>query len=276
MISVYDFLDYRQYLKAFFDENRTRRHLSHRAVLQKMEISSSGFLSNIISGKRSLTIRQAEDLSRIFGHSETETKYFKLLVHFLRAKSIGEKNDFFEQLLAYRRPRMKTLEKETLSLFKKWYYVVIREMLAYYDFTDDYESLASRIDPPIKVTEAKEAISDLEKMGLIIKDDKGRYHQADAVLSTGDEVKSLHVVNFQMQMIDIAKRAIERFDKDDRDISGLTVALPYDKIEVVKNELRKVRKKILQIAEDSVHSDRIIRCNIQLFPLTRISQKRDS
>lgn len=275
MPTVYEFLEYRQYLKAFFLEKKDSRHFSHRAVLQKMGITSSGFLANIISGKRSLTISQAEDISRIFGHSEAEARYFKTLVYFSRAKTNGEKNDFFEQLIAYRRPRMKTLEAEELSLFRRWYYVVIREMMDYYQFIDDYESLAARIDPPIKVSEAREAVADLEKMGLLIRDEEGRCRQAEAVVSTGDEIRSLHVVNFQMQMLDMAKRAIEHFKEDERDISGLTLTVSENKMAVVKNELRKFRKKLLQLTSDGSGADRVIRCNIQMFPVTRLPRQKD-
>lgn len=80
----------------------------------------------------------------------------------------------------------------------------------------------------------------------------------------------MHVVNYQIAMIDLAKKAIEKVEPDDRDISEVTLSISMDKFQLLKQEYQDFRKKIIQIAtDDTVKADRVIRCNLQLFPLSK-------
>lgn len=276
-ISIYKYFNYRTFLKDFISEKKKiNPYFSHRGVLQKMGITSSGFLANVISGKSNLTIEQVKNLGNIFKLSKNEIKYFKNLIYFSKAKTIDEKNDFFENLLSLRKGKYKFLEKEQLSLFSKWYYVVIREYINFHKFTGDFKSVARNIEPSIKPEEAKQAIYTLEKLGLIKKGKDGIYFQTDASISTGDEVKSMYVANYQIGMIDLAKKALEKIKPEDRDISGLTLTVSQNSFKRIKEEIQGFRKKIAQIAVLDNKPDRVLRCNFQIFPVTKFKEGIDN
>jgi uncharacterized protein (TIGR02147 family) len=191
-------------------------------------------------------------------------------LYFSKAKSISEKNDFYNQLIEYRRQKYKNLSNDELTLFSKWYYPIIREIINYSDFKDDYEWLAEQVTPALRDYEAKDAIEILDKLGIIKRDKSGYYHQSDTVLTTGNEIRSLHVVNYQFKMINLAKKAIENVEPSERNISGVTLSISEDKFQLLKQEYQNFRKKIIQIAtDDTSKADRVIRCNLQLFPLSK-------
>ncbi len=55
MKSIFAYNDYRQYLKEHFEEQKALKPaFSHRFLLRKMGVTSSGFLANILSGRRHL------------------------------------------------------------------------------------------------------------------------------------------------------------------------------------------------------------------------------
>ena len=125
------------------------------------------------------------------------------------------------------------------------------------------------IEPPITPKEAKTAIRDLEKMGLITKDAEGYFKQVDAAISTGDEVKSLHVANYQIDMFDLGRRAFDAIKSPERDLSGLVMTVSDENFKLIKEEIQSFRKRLLQIAVDDKNPNRVIRCNFQIFPVTK-------
>lgn len=150
MIQIYNYLDYRKYLKDLLKEKKAENgKFSHRYILGRMDIASSSYLLNIIAGKFGITIKRVNQLSGILGLSNGEINYFKKLIYFDKAKSVGEKNDYYQQIMDYRKRKVTFITGKHFSLFSKWYFVVVREMLHIINFQDDYELLAKSVTPKI-------------------------------------------------------------------------------------------------------------------------------
>jgi len=147
--------------------------------------------------------------------------------------------------------------------------VVIRELINFYRFKDDFRLLAQMVNPPIKVQEAREAVEELESIGIIKKNRQGYYEQTDRAVTTGDEVQSYLVVNFQCSMIDLEKRALEKVPAGEREISGLTLTLSQQSFQKVKSEIRETRKRIAEIAREEEKPDTVYRCHFQMFPVSK-------
>jgi uncharacterized protein (TIGR02147 family) len=121
--------------------------------------------------------------------------------------------------------------------------------------------------------QARKAIEVLKGLGLIKKNKQGYFKVVEKILTTGREVKSLSIANFQRSMMDKAKEAIDRFPAKDRNISSLTFSVSPDTYEDIKVELDACRKRILGMVERSENEDRVCQLNLQLFPLTQIKEK---
>jgi uncharacterized protein (TIGR02147 family) len=275
MVDIYKYYDYREFLRDFIPEEKKKNSaLSHRFIHQRLGISpSSGFIANVLSGKQHFTMEQAVKLAEILGLSPDHTLYFKTMLSFARAKSIDEQNRCFKAMNSMRKRKLKKLSEKQLSVFNRWYNVVILELLMYYRFKDDYKALARMLDPPIKPMEAKYAIRELEGLGLIKKDREGYYVKTNQVMSTGDEILSYLVKKFQITMTDLEKRAIEHIPAEVRDISGLTLTLCEEDFARVKAEIQAFRKRMLEIARGSNDPDRVYRCNFKIFPVTQKAEK---
>jgi uncharacterized protein (TIGR02147 family) len=271
MISIYDYVNFRLYLKDFLAEHKKddSPEFSHKMILYKMRISSTGFLSNVIAGRKNLTPFQIARLAKILKMNRAEIAYFEAMVYFTQAKVIDEKNEYFSRLVTLQKVNMKVLDKKKMTVFEKWFYVVIRELINFYKYKGDSVALAHLVEPTIRRSQAEEAVRYLEELELIKKDTDGTYRQVDNAITSGDEVKSLHLANFQIATLDLAKRALQKVPAAERDISVLTMTLSRDTFQMVKSEIQFVRKRIAKLAVDEDKPDRVYQLNMQLFPLSK-------
>jgi uncharacterized protein (TIGR02147 family) len=273
-VNIFEYLDYRKLLKDLYEERKSQNPaFSYRFICMRAGLSSPGFLTKIMQGGVNVSTKTALDLARVLKMNRQETRYFELLVQYCQAKTHEEQRFYFEQLLAARQGRARVLEPAQYELFSRWYYVAIRELLDYYPFTGDYAELAAKLNPPVKPAEARKAIETLESLGLIARGPDGNYVRTDAVVSTGEQWKSIAVRNFQAETADLAKRALQSTDSADRDISTLTLSISGPTLEAMKDRIRQMRRELLEMARADQHADRVCQMNVYLFPLTSTPSK---
>ncbi len=270
MAVIFEYLDYRKFLVDRIAEKRaTSMAFSQRAILQQLGIKSSGYLANVLAGRSSLSVDQATPLGRILGLSGGEVEYFRNLILFEHAKTVGEKNDFFDKLLASRRLSVKLLSQSEHSLFEKWYFIPVRELMTFHDFKDDWHALGEKLEPQVSGKDVAEAVKALVEGDFVKRNEDGKWVSTDPAITTGDDIRSFMVMRYQKDMLTLAERALSKLPADEREVGGVTFSVSTDKLLLVKEEVRRFRRRLLQIASDDMDSDRVFRCSIQVFPLSR-------
>lgn len=268
--SVFDYTDYRRFLKAYYEyQKRKNPAFSYRYFALKAKVNSSGLLKNVIDGKRSLgrglIVRCAEAMKL----KKKESEYFECLVDFNDANTVEEKRIFFERLLALRKPEAHQVQASQFEVYSKWYYTAVRELIGLVPFRGDYATLARALDPAIRPEQAEKAVRVLEEAQLIVKDSQGRYRQAQPLVTTGPEVESVSVAQYQIACMDLAKEALDRHAAELRDISTLTLSLSSEGFAVLKEEIISFRKKMLAMERSFQAPDRVYQLNLQFFPLSK-------
>jgi uncharacterized protein (TIGR02147 family) len=271
MVDIFAYSDYRKYLHDFYEaEKKRNRHFSHRYIAQKVGFNSSGFFSKILQGTTNISNELALKFAEFCKLKKSEADYFGLLVLYNQAKSHADKKRWFEKILVFSKSKVKIVEISQYEFFEKWYYVAIRELLAFYKFDGDFKELAKNVDPPISPSQAKKAIGLLLRLGLIKKDVDGIYSQTDALISTGYDAKTVAINNFQLATLDLAKESIDRFSKEERDISTLTLSFSGPTYQVLGEKLKTFRREMLELVKNDTNPiDRVYQINFQIFPLSR-------
>lgn len=275
MPNLFDYTDYRKFLEDYQREEHIKNpHFSHRYFAQKAGFTSSGLLANIMNGRRNLTDALIGKFSRALKFNKKEEAYFESLVRFNQAKSIDDKNKHYLRMLQSSPLKTVTVSRERHEFYAQWWYSAIRELLNFYRFKDDYHALARRLDPPISIDQAKDAVATLQRLGMIEKDPDGYYRQTASVITTGElRERALNVVNFQLATMDLAKEALRRHRSEIRDISTLTLTLSPGSIGKVREEIALFQKKLLSIAEEDRTVNSVYQINFQMFPLTKIGEE---
>lgn len=270
MTNIFEYTNFREYLKDYFKEAKKENpKFTHRYLAQKLELSTSNLIWRIIQGKRNLTKSVMFKLSQVLRHSKKEAQYFDNMVSFLQAKTHDEKNLYFKRMIDLRHKlKLKKIDEHQYEYYSNWYNLTIRELVTYPDFDGDFKTLARKLSPPITHIQAKQSVELLLKLGLI-KRKRKEYIQSNPVISTGPEVNSLAVVNFHKKMAHLAAESYDRHIKNERTITSCTVNISEDGFKDLKREIADFRRKALTLAGNANKSTRVFQLNIQLFPLSK-------
>jgi uncharacterized protein (TIGR02147 family) len=270
MNSVFEYTDYRKFLSDFYKERKSlNKNYSHRFIAGHVGFKSGGHFSLIISGKANISISYVERLSEFLKLNKKEALYFQNMVLFNQAKSHEEKKKYFERMISSKESRVRTLNAEQYEFYDKWYYSAVRELLSFYPFSGDYDELSRMLTPPISASEAKHAIALLERLDLIRRGADGRCAATDALISTGYDAQSLCINNFVLNTLELAKSAMDRFDRNERNFSWVSLSVSTEGYKKIVDELRECRRRIMTIAAGDRHPDRAHLFNFQVFPLSR-------
>jgi uncharacterized protein (TIGR02147 family) len=275
MPDVFAYGDYRKFLAACYAEEKAKdRHFSYQRLAQLAGFNTKTFLFKVIKGEKALADESIGKVAHALCLSGGEAAYFQALVRFNEGKTVQERERYFGELRSFKYTREQVrLRANEFAYFSKWYHVVIREIVTLIDFHDDYRVLAKAVIPRIRPDQARSAVRLLLKLGLIEKLDSGKYRQTRADLTTGDEVISTAVARFQKDTMNLASQALDRFPRDAREISTLTMGLSAKAFETVKRDLQAYRKHLIEIAASDEPADRVFQLNMQLFPVSVLAKK---
>ncbi len=271
MAEVLEFLDFRLFLKAALARSGAgAKRWTQRSLHALMGVpASSGFLANVLAGRKNLTPEHVRCLAEAFGLPETSRAYFELLVAYGQEKDVARRNGLLLELFSLRKSALTLIAPDQLGIFSQWHYVALYELLSFHPFRGDFKALAKQLDPPVSVADLRKAITTLRRMGLLREEGDGCLRPTEPSLSTGDEVFSRDLAQYQLDTMDLGKRALTTVPHTDRDISVVTLALSREGYEEAKGLLQQVRKQLLEISERDKKKDRVYHCGLQLFPMTR-------
>ena len=271
--SVFDYIDYRDFLKEYLAAHRLDPRYTHRSILCTMKISSTGFLANILSGKRNLSDAQASSLAVALSLPRAERLRFESMVSYNQAGSLEEKKWAFDRMMKVGKGGAKTLNPLQYRLFSKWQTVYIRELLAVMPFCkDDYKKIAALFRWNVTTEEIEKSLTILIDTGLVKLDSQGIFRLTEKSVTAGDEVSSIDLAFFQKTTIGFAQEALEQIPPEERDISFCTCSLSKEGFLRMKKEIADFRKRILEIARQDRDSHEVYQCNIQCFPVTQRGQ----
>ncbi|MDB5104889.1 MAG: hypothetical protein JWP91_2578 [Fibrobacteres bacterium] len=270
-MDIFAYSDYRLLLKDLYQERKGKDpKFSHRFIALKAGFKSAGFFYQIVKGKTNISMQSALALAAVFKLKPAEVEYFENLVQFNQSKTQSDKQHFFRKIAAVKKGKSKTLDERHHELFTQWYYFAVRELLAIQKFKGDYKKLAEALIPPISPAEARQAIKVLEKLGLVRITPSGGFERSDAVISTGDFWSSVAITKFQMDTTELARQSFDRVPSELRNHSTLTLSISNGEYLQIKEELAKLRKRLLELAKGSLLPDRIYQINLNVFPLSQV------
>ncbi len=270
-VRVYDFLDYRAYLRAYYDAaKRTQRSFSFRSFSKLAGLRSPNFLKLVIEGERNLGADSVPRFCTALGLEGPEAEFFSDLVAFNQAASLADKNRAFERISASRRFRAaRRIDGDLFAYLSHWYNPAIRELAGRADFCEDPRWIASQLRPRISPAEAAEALRLLLSLGLLVRDpSSGRVLRGEPTLTTEHEVRSLGAAAFHRQMIERAGEALDSVPAALRDLAALTVCISPATAAKVKERIHQLREALAELCDSDPAGTVVYQLNVQWFPLS--------
>ena len=207
--------------------------------------------------------------------SGAQAEYFRQMVTFCDSQQPDVRRTSFERMMKIASEnRVEFLEAKSFAYFSSWANPALRELAPIMKGASPLEMWHTLV-PAISAAEARESLDLQESLGLLKKDECGNYVQTSEGVSSTREVISATVVNMQKQYAHLAAESLERYTREYRHISGMTMGLDREAYERLAAELDAFRKKVAEIVSNVKSYDRVYRMNLQLFPLSKKVEKNE-
>ena len=269
-MNIFAYYNYRKYLQDYYEYRKSlQRYFSYRSFAQKAGYSSSGYYLDLVRGRKSLTPQMVPKFIAALGLNEKEGRYFKLMVDFTHAQSVESKQQIFDQMSSLLPKAVKALTKNQQEYYAKWYHVAVREALSVLNINEgNLQELAWFLNPKISVPQAKQSLQLLLDLGLIEKVD-GFYRSVNKTVTSGKEISPLFVHQFQKQMIDRGKEALDRYTTARRNVSTTTMSVSAAGLERIIRKIDMFQKEILDIVTSDSGETMLCELNVQFFPISK-------
>lgn len=243
----------REYLQDALLQGRLRNpSYSLRALAKKASLSPSA-LSEILNGKRKVSIDKAKSILKSL-NTNPETTEFIL-------KSISKKdlNSRAQQQLSI----------DQFYLIAEWYHFAILSLSETEDFSDSPEWISQRLN--ISLTLASKALERLERLGALIRNSKGKLVYSGLQLNTPDEIAHRGLKQQHAEVLELCLQSLQTHEIQLRDFIGVTMTLDPQDIPLAKKLLREFTGRFCNRLEKGRKKE-VYRLNLQLIPLTDVKR----
>jgi uncharacterized protein (TIGR02147 family) len=274
-IEFYD--DFKKYLRDYYEYQKKRfPHFSYRYFCRKAGLKSPSHFIEIMDGKRKLTSKMFDSFIKGLALTDHDARYFAILVNFNQSRNSTEKQQLLMQMRGMKQKVKQALvSTDYYEYYSKWYNIIIRELACIINWNDDYELLAKSIIPQIKKNEARESVAFLLNAGFL-KKEGNRYVQTEPAITSGSEVCSLGIRNFNRFMAERAQKAIEEFPTTQRDIQSLTIGISGESFRLIKQEMQEFISRVVQIVSEDKCANQVYNINVHLFPMSTPHSGKES
>ncbi len=274
MISIFHYSDFRKFLKdSYLAKKAQTKGFNYQFIAQQANFKSLGLVTQLFQGKTKLSDAMIPRIADVFGLTTREKSFFTDMVHYNQAVKHTKKKYHYERMLRYEEAAVVSIPKDHYEILDKWYYTAIRAILSFYKFNGDYSALAKMVQPSIFPSEAKKAISVLERLGMIKRDEDGFYKLTSLHLTTEGLDCTMGINNYVINSLEIARDSLHRFEKTKRSLSALSLSVSKEGFDEMVGEIEDFRKRIVDISKRDRHVDRVYQLNMQFFPISAFDDK---
>lgn len=277
---VSDYLDYRKYLKDFFEYKKALTQRDYRPYSYQMfsaaaDIKSPNYLKMIIEGKRNLSEDMISKFAKAMGLLKDQGDEFALLVKFNQTEDSSERNLYLKKLSELRvQNKLKTgeIDRKTWEKIPNWAAWVIYAMIDQEGAQFDVNSLKKLLKGKASDEEIKIALQSLVSSGQLEQDSAtGELRKANRLAEAAEEIPVALVRKLQSQLMSLGLESLYEDLPTQREFGTLTLSLTQQEFEEVKFKLRQMRKALHKdnaIAREKTKGEKVYQLNIQLFPVT--------
>lgn len=208
-----------------------------------------------------------------------QKSYFEALVQYNQAHQVDERENAWEQILQIRKQlEFSHITTREQVYFSKWYYPIVRELAVSSNWNGDYMTLARLVEPQITTEEAREAIKNLQEMGIIrqVDADNGEVRfEETAQMLDATRIPPMALRQIRREYMQHAIGAVESKPKQERFAAFTTLAMSESSYDYAVEVLEEARKKIITRAANDPNVERVYEMMLVAFPMSKKVSKED-
>jgi uncharacterized protein (TIGR02147 family) len=264
---------YRHWLKHQLSEKcRTNPNYSMRAMARSFSISPS-YLSQIINGKRNLTLKGATRIASRMKLQIREKEYFFALVEFENAKDPDTKVHLASRVARFpKKYNVENLSVDSFRLLSDWYHFPILQLIKIPGFEFSVNKIAAKLE--ISSQLAADAVTRLERLNLIKKNEAGKYVQVfENNIRVESKDANLALQTFHKQMLEKAITSLKSQTPQEKYVGSETIAFDSSQLPKVESMINEFMDQLLTLAQAAKKPDEVYHLNVMFFRLTKPEEK---
>ena len=231
---------------------RGNPHYSLRAFARFLDLDHSS-LSQYLRGRRRLSIAIQRRLAERIGLPPPKSE-----------SPSGEEGPLAEAT---------GLTADAFAVISDWYHFAIFELVTVEAFQPKPRWIARALG--ITINEVHIAVERLFRLGLLRRDDEGRWRQGAPLITTAtNPFSTIGFRNLQAQVLQKALRALEEIPMERRDQSSMTLAIPAHRLPEAKERIRRFRRSFCSALQSEGERDSVYQLSISFYPLTPVISRR--
>jgi uncharacterized protein (TIGR02147 family) len=184
---------------------------------------SPGALSEILSGKRPLTLKLIQKISAPLGLKASD---------WLSPAGTQAESEKLKE---------RQLSLDLFRIVSDWYCFAILNLAETENFREDSNWIARRMG--IAPMEAKLALERLERVGLLERV-QGRLRPDPSFVMSPSDLPSDAIRQFHKQILSKAMAALDTHPIDERDVTGMTLAMDPVRFPQIKKDIREFQDRL--------------------------------
>jgi uncharacterized protein (TIGR02147 family) len=262
-------------MQDFYDERKRTCSFTWREFARLAGFTSPTYLKLVCEGKSSLSELGIERVAAAMNLGGFEYAYFRSLVHYNQAKDDETKKNAFASMKDIAKAnKIRVVDGDAFTYFESWKNPVLRELVTMMPGATP-KAVAEMCWQPITADEVRKSLNFMVSVGILQRKSKNVYVQTEKALVGNSDVMPLVLRSMHREMAGFAQKAIDEFDVNDRDVSGITMGIDRDTYEQIVRELESCRRKIVAIANTCKEPNQVYRLNLQMFPLSKNTHKKN-
>jgi uncharacterized protein (TIGR02147 family) len=268
MKSIFEYVDYRQYLKDQFDARKSAdRRFSYREFAEAIQIDTSN-LHKLLNGRMHLPARCHSFALSYLDLSGRSAEYFILLTAYARERSSGGKTEILDRALALREVACRQIEESHLEqYFGDWWVSAVRSLLEVNDGRAVPSEISGRLIPKVDEQQVSRALDVLLALGMVRKGSSDRLVPVEAHVTASGEIKTRAVRRYQERILGLASESVHRFGPEQRDISTITMSVDGRAASRIQEALKECRRQVQIEVDEAKRPDRVMQLCMAFFPL---------
>lgn len=277
MKPIVDYLDYRTYMREFYEERKRSFAFTWREFSRLSGFASSGYLKLVCDGKTRLCKSGAISVAAAMKLTGYQSEYFCHMVEFCDSRDGEKKRKAYDEMQRLAKAnKVRFLGGEAYTYFSNWINPVLRELAPIMPGAKPLE-MAHMLCPSVPAADVRFSLDYMVQMGLLEKEEVDGsfvYRQVDVGINPGVDKNQQTALNVAMNALQkqysrMAADSLDEFSPVERSLSGITMGLDRATYRKIEKELENFRKRVEVIVSNVKEYDRVYRMNLQLFPLSR-------
>lgn len=214
-------------------------------------------LSQMIAGKRPVTLKSMKKITERLGLSPSEKK--SLILTFLQQKKFIENSE---------EKKVLKMQEDQFRLISDWYHFAILSLSQLKGSHSDPRWIARRLG--ISVEQAHQALLRLERLGIV--QIKPQLRQVSDPLEVVSHTTSEAIRKYHKQNMNLALEKIETVPNQLRQFQSISIPLNPKNLEQFKKLIDEFLNQASDLSE-KYEGIEVYNLNVQLFPVTTIQEE---